>query len=325
MGFRKDFVWTDDWEIHAARRREMLEKYGPQIKQLYGSNVWTAVEVAFVVSVAIGLAWISREWDLLKLTALGYFAGAFCNHNLFLAVHELSHNLAFQKPVYNKLTMILANLPIGIPFAMKFQKYHRDHHTGLGVDGIDMDVPSKTEGDVVTNRALKLVWVLLQLAFYAFRPVILNPLPLTGWDVVNIIACVTFDAAVFWLMGWKALFYLVASSFLGGGLHPMAGHFIAEHYTFDPRQETYSYYGPLNLITYCVGYHNEHHDFPRIPWTRLHKLHEIAPEYYDSLHHHTSWSRVIFDYVASSMGPFCRMKRLPSTKPAAFDGPKKAQ
>ncbi|EXB82784.1 hypothetical protein L484_012096 [Morus notabilis] len=29
------------------------------------------------------------------------FFGSILNHNLFLAIHELSHNLAFSKPVYN--------------------------------------------------------------------------------------------------------------------------------------------------------------------------------------------------------------------------------
>merc|ERR1712226_1140518 len=113
-------------------------------------------------------------------------------------------------------------------------------------------------------------------------------------------------------MGWRAFFYLVASSFVGGGLHPIAGHFIAEHYNFNPRQETYSYYGPLNYLTYFVGYHNEHHDFPTIPGRRLHRLRGIAPEFYITLHYRTSWSKVIYDYVTDPhMGPFSRTKRVP--------------
>jgi len=94
------------------------------------------------------------------------------------------------------------------------------------------------------------------------------------------------------------------------GLHPIAGHYISEHYVFRPGQETYSYYGPLNALAFNVGYHNEHHDFPYIPGSRLARLRSIAPEFYDTLYSHASWSRALWRFVMDpQLGAYSRVKR----------------
>lgn len=252
-----------------------------------------------------------------KILVMAYFFGSFLNHNLFLAIHELSHNLAFSNPIHNRWLGIFANLPIGVPMSITFQKYHLEHHRYQGVDGIDSDIPTLMETRLVTNVITKCLWVLLQLFFYAFRPLLINPKRPGKWEFMNFVIQIGLDVYMIYFWGWKSFGYLILSTFVGGGMHPIAGHFISEHYVFNRKegQETYSYYGPLNIMSWHVGYHNEHHDFPRIPGSRLHKLRKIAPEYYENLQSYKSWSQVIYSYIADkSMGPFSRMKRKLSTR-----------
>jgi sphingolipid delta-4 desaturase len=145
----------------------------------------------------------------------------------------------------------------------------------------------------------KTLWVLVQGFAYGLRPLFVHPKKPDRWEVANIVVQLAFDALLFHFWGLRSLLYLPISSLVVMGLHPLAGHYISEHYAFRDDQETYSYYGPLNRLTFNVGHHNEHHDFPYIPGSRLARVRQIAPEYYDGLMHHTSWISTIWQYITS--------------------------
>ena len=51
-------------------------------------------------------------------------------------------------------------------------------------------------------------------------------------DVVNMVVVLSFDAALLYTCGIKSIIYLLLGTVMGGGMHPMAGHLISEHYMF---------------------------------------------------------------------------------------------
>ncbi len=272
-------------------------KAHPEIKELYGPCPKTKYICAFLVLAQLSLCFALRQAPWWVIVVVAYAVGGVINQALLLAIHELSHNLAFKKPLFNRLFGLFVNLPIGVPVSAAFREYHLMHHTHQGVDGIDTDVPTHREARFAQGRLAKLLWLSVQGLAYALRPLFMLPLKPNRWIVANFVVQVCFDIAVFWIWGPKALAYLPISSLIVMGLHPIAGHYISEHYVISSDQETYSYYGPLNKVAFNVGYHNEHHDFPFVAGSNLPKLRKLAPEFYEQLEHHTSWTKTLWDYV----------------------------
>ena len=279
-----------------------------------GHEPLTKYIVLGVVVLQLSIAFCLRHTKPLSplFIFLAYAIGGTANHNLFLAIHEITHNLAFKGVDTNKALAVFANLPIGIPYSAAFKKYHIEHHKHLGEDGIDTDLPTRLELLCLRNVLGKTFFATFQILFYALRPGFVRTQTLTKWHGINFFAQLIFDVVLVRILGARPLIYLVMSSFFAGSLHPCAGHFIAEHYLWDGlEQETYSYYGPLNLLAYNVGYHNEHHDFPSVPWTRLPALRKMAPEFYDTIPSHPSWPMVIVNFIRDGdVGIFARAKRL---------------
>lgn len=315
----KDFVWSETDEPHATRRRLILAKY-PQIRELFTKEPRTfLVVVAVVVSQLLVARWAqTAPWYWFVLVA--YVFGGTVNHTMQMAGHELSHNLCWEEDWANKLTAILANFPTALPSAILFQKYHMEHHQFQGCDGWDLDVPTEWEGRFFTNPLLKTLWIILQPVFYSFRPMLIKPKEPGAWGVFNFVAVACFDVAVYFLLGGWALAYLLVGTLMGFGLHLASGHLIAEHFvTSAGNEETYSYYGPVNWVNFNVGYHNEHHDFPRIPWSNLPKLKAIASDFYDPLPQYTSYAAVFWRYITdANITPFSRVKRPAPQKGSAF-------
>jgi sphingolipid delta-4 desaturase len=80
---------------------------------------------------------------------------------------------------------------------------------------IDVDLPTAMEGRVFRGPVLKLLFMFLMPAFYSLRPLMVRPKRISRWEVVNIAAQVSFDAAVYLTLGHKALFYFVVGTLLG--------------------------------------------------------------------------------------------------------------
>lgn len=294
----KEFHYSTEQEPHRNRTKEILQHH-PEIRALIGKNPKTLVYTAAIVAFQIALAYLLREQSWWLIVAVAYFAGAFANHALFVMIHESSHNLIFKKRIPNILTGILANLPLLFPSAVSFQKYHLKHHAFQGVYELDADLPHHWEAKLIGNSFIgKALWLLFYPVFQGLRTYRLREIPLVDrWIALNWLVQISFDVLIYLYFGPKALLYYVLSFFFSIGLHPLGARWIQRHYLVEGEQETYSYYGSLNKLAFNVGYHNEHHDFPSVPWNNLPRVRHLAPEAYDSLAWHKSWTKLLFRFL----------------------------
>ena len=288
-----------------------------------GKNPVTFLAILGLVGGMIIGAYFVRDTSWWIVLAAAYLLGAFANHALFVMIHECTHNLLFKKKFLNLAAAIVANLPHTLPSAISFVRYHIKHHSFQGVHELDGDLPDYWEAKLINHSFFgKALWLLFFPVFQAIRIVRLKEIkPVDGWIIANWVAQVSFNVAIWMFFGPKAFVFLLLSFFFSVGLHPLGARWIQEHYlTLDEKQETYSYYGPLNAVAFNVGFHNEHHDFPSIPWNKLPDLKKNAPEYYDSLKSYNSWTKLFFRFLFDkNISLYMRILRQERNKVALTD------
>lgn len=112
--------------IHAFPSAKQANDVLSQVTKLCGPEPLTKHFVLAVVVLQVICAVCLRNTSVLssKFVLVAYVIGATANQNLFLAIHEISHNLAFKAPLANRLFAVFANLPIGVPYSAAFRVSH---------------------------------------------------------------------------------------------------------------------------------------------------------------------------------------------------------
>jgi sphingolipid delta-4 desaturase len=294
-----DYIRVTHAEPHAARGRQMLAAH-PELRALAGPEPTSAAWTVGLVIVQVATALLVARLPWFIWVPCAYVIGATIDHALWALIHETAHNLMFRSRTANRIVAIVANIPLVLPAAISFGKYHLLHHRHMGDMEWDAGVPGPTEARVIgRSGTAKALWV----GCTAIVQGIIRPRRMTrisfvdNWTVINAVVQFALMIALYRLAGAGPFKYLLMSTVFAIGLHPLGARWVQEHFALVPDQETYSYYGPLNKVSFNVGYHNEHHDVMTVPWSRLPKVRQIAPEFYEGLHSYDSWTALLVRFL----------------------------
>lgn len=292
------YLRAEGAEPHALRRRAMLRAH-PEIRALLGPEPSTGWCIALVWTAHMGCAAAARILPVWTIALAAYAVGAIGSLALWTLLHECAHDLVARDARANRHWGLITSLPLVLPVAESFRKYHLLHHRHPGHAVLDGDVASPWECQLVGNSGWrKALWLLAGPLMQSLRPGRMTQVRLADRAfLINLTVQLAFDLAVIVVLGWQALAYLFLANCFALGLHPLGARWIQEHYVVAPGQETYSYYGPMNRAVFNAGYHVEHHDIARIAWNRLPRLRRMAPEFYDGLYAHRSWTALLLRFL----------------------------
>ena len=163
------------------------------------------------------------------LLTIIYIFGATINHTLHILIHDFTHWTGHQNLIVNKIFAVLCNIPMGLPSALSFGRYHSDHHNFMGEVDKDPDLPTYFEIEKANSSLKKLIYFMLMSPIYALRPFICMHKQMNVAELINLIVVICSNLLIYKFWGIGAISYVLISGYLSIGAHPAAIHVIAEH------------------------------------------------------------------------------------------------
>lgn len=297
---------------HNDMRRDAVKAH-PELADLSGPDPRTALALPILLAVHWTIAWLVSDAGILVIGLSAFLVGQIVYHSAASLIHETCHKLVFREP-RAKLGFDLALEFILTSYGKQLIYQHQhitSHHPFVGdyerdYEHEDICALQARQHVIRTTpkrqRALTLItlvihslplgfmladFILPRLNAWASGRPISDPVErFTGTRPTSkemrpfIAVSILSNLAMIVLLGpWALLYHLWSLSFFLGkmGISNL-GQSLSEHPGTDDVNPTRSTYGPINWLLFNTGYHNEHHSFPNVAWTRLPALHKGAPE-----------------------------------------------
>jgi len=323
---------------HNEMRKEALAAH-PELSELSGTQPFTTLALPVLLAVHWSIAWLVSDQPLWVIGLTAFLIGQLIYHSAASLIHETCHKLVFRDSA-PKLAFDLGLEFILTSYGKQLTYQHQhvtSHHPFVG----DYDNDYEHEDLCAlqarfaigrTHPVLQKLLTGLTLFLHALplgsvfiadkilpplyakasgRPV-RDPQPrFTGTSSTStemrpyIVVSALSNIVMLLLLGpWALLYHIWSLSFFLGKLGiSNLGQSLTEHPGDDNVNPTRSCYGPINWLLFNTGYHNEHHSFPNVPWTRLPTLHRTAPEVFHAEAERSYlgawWEHVRQDFTAS--------------------------
>lgn len=329
---------------HLQMRKDALAAH-PQLRALAGPDWRTVLALPVLLGLHWSVAAAVSQSNLLVVFLAAFLVGQFVIHAAGALVHETAHRLIFRGE-RAKLAFDLGLETILGSFAKQLTYQHEhlsSHHPYIGDYERDYEHEDLCafkaremliEGRPRLQRVLTIATLVVHLLPFGFiisdeifprlyqrltgrvakdrqRHIQATSAPVwqkrlfIGWSLA-------VNALLFWMFGFYGWLYhnWALSIFLGKCGISNLGQSLSEHPGDNDQVPTRSTYGWINRFLFNTGYHNEHHTFPNVAWSRLPRLTAEAPEVFNSRAERSYlgywWAHVRGDFLTSRRNPLQR-------------------